>query len=210
MAANPESTDKETKENTEQEIADENEINDDSVGLTNADDDETDTDGLTSTNEDETEPDDVSDAIDDKLSQKEDELKNEKDKYLRLAAEYDNYRKRSIKERENIYNDARAEIISRLLPVYDNLERALKTPCEDEAFYKGVELTMTQMTEILENVGVEVIQALGQTFNPTRHNAVMTIEDPNLGQKVIADEFQKGFILGEKVIRFSTVVVANT
>ena len=137
------------------------------------------------------------------------ELEVEREKYLRLAAEYDNYRKRSIKEREMIYADARSDAITRLLPVYDNLERALKTDCADDAFYKGVEMTMTQLTEIMECLGVKPIPAVGQSFDPNCHNAVMTIEDPELGEKVISEEYQKGFKLGDKVIRFSTVVVAN-
>ena len=137
------------------------------------------------------------------------ELAAERDKYLRLAAEYDNYRKRSAKERENSYSNARAETITRLLPVYDNLERALKMECADEAFYKGVEMTMTQITEILEGMNVRRMQSVGEPFDPNRHNAVMTIENPELGEKVVAEEFQKGFMLGERVIRHSTVVVAN-
>ena len=137
------------------------------------------------------------------------ELKAERDKYLRLAAEYDNYRKRSGKERESIYNDARADTITRLLPVYDNLERALKMECSDEAYYKGVEMTMTQLTELLEGMGVRPITAVGEPFDPNRHNAVMSVENPELGEKIVSEEFQKGFLLGERVIRFSTVVVAN-
>ena len=108
-----------------------------------------------------------------------------------------------------IYKDARADTINRILPVYDNLERALKTECEDEAFYRGVEMTMTQLTEILENIGVSVIPAVGEPFDPNRHNAVMSIENPDFGEKTICEEYQKGFILGDRVIRFSTVVVAN-
>jgi len=133
----------------------------------------------------------------------------DKDRYLRLAAEYDNFRKRSAKEREMIYSDARTDVISKLLPVYDNLERALKTECTDESFYKGIEMIMTQLTETLISVGVEVIPAVGEPFNPNLHNAVMSIVDPTLGEGVIAEEYQKGFILGDRVIRFSTVVVAN-
>ena len=137
------------------------------------------------------------------------ELSAERDKYLRLAAEYDNFRKRSAKEREMIYTDARTDAISRLLPVYDNLERALKMECSDEAYYKGVEMIMTQLTEVLDDMGVKVIPAVGEPFDPNRHNAVMSIEDPQLGENIIAEEFQKGFIIGDRVIRFSTVVVAN-
>jgi len=136
-------------------------------------------------------------------------LKAERDKYLRLAAEYDNFRKRSAREREMTYNDARADAITGLLPIYDNLERALKMECVDEAFYKGIEMTMTALMEIFEGMGVAQITAVGEPFDPNRHNAVMTTENPDLGEKVVADEFQKGFILGERVIRFSNVVVAN-
>ena len=138
-----------------------------------------------------------------------DEVATERDKYLRLAAEYDNFRKRSAKERETIFNDARADTISKLLPVYDNLERALKMECTDEAYFKGVEMTMTQLMEIFESMDVKPINAVGLPFDPNHHNAIMTIENPQLGEKTIAEEIQKGFMLGQRVIRFSTVVVAN-
>ena len=138
------------------------------------------------------------------------QLTTERDKYLRLAAEYDNFRKRSAKEREMIYSDARADAISKLLPVYDNLERALKMECSDESYYKGVEMIMTQLTEALNGMGVEEIPAVGEPFDPNRHNAVMKIENPELGENIVAEEYQKGFILGDRVIRFSTVVVANS
>jgi len=137
------------------------------------------------------------------------ELAAERDKYLRLAAEYDNFRKRSAKERELIYTDARIDAISKLLPVYDNLERALKMECTDESYYKGVEMIMTQLTDVLGNMGVKEIPAVGEPFDPNRHNAVMTIEDPQLSDNIVAEEYQKGFTLGDRVIRFSTVVVAN-
>ena len=137
------------------------------------------------------------------------ELAAERDKYLRLAAEYDNFRKRSIKERESLYGNARADTITRLLPVYDNLERALKMECADEAFYKGVEMTMTQLTEIFEGMNVKQIPAAGEIFDPNRHDAVMSVEDPGLGEKIVKEECKKGFMLGERIIRHSTVVVAN-
>ena len=139
----------------------------------------------------------------------EDSLAVERDKYLRLAAEYDNYRKRSAKEREMIYTDARTDAISKLLPVYDNLERALNMECSDEAYYKGVEMIMTQLKDALSSMGVQEIPAIGEAFDPNRHNAVMSIADPNFGENTVAEEYQKGFILGDRVIRFSTVVVAN-
>ena len=136
-------------------------------------------------------------------------LDAEKDKFLRLAAEYDNYRKRSIKERESIFNDGRVDTIEKILPVYDNLSRALKQECSDEAFYKGVEMTMTQLREIFEKFGVKEITAVGETFNPEMHNAVMHIQDPQYGDATVIEEFEKGFMLGDKVIRFSMVKVAN-
>lgn len=137
------------------------------------------------------------------------ELAGEKDKYLRLLAEYDNYRKRSSRERDNIYADVKADTLLKLLPVYDNLERALKQETADEAYRKGVEMTMNQFTEALKALGVTPIEALGAAFDPTVHNAVMHTEDPEKGEGEIVQEFQKGFKMGERVIRFSMVQVAN-
>ena len=108
-----------------------------------------------------------------------------------------------------IYCDARIDTISKLLPVYDNLERALKMECADEAFYKGVEMTKTGLLEIFESMDVLPIPAVGEPFDPNHHNAVMTIENPEFGSKIIAEELHKGFMLGDKIIRFSTVIVAN-
>lgn len=137
------------------------------------------------------------------------ELVAEKDKYLRLAAEYDNFRKRSAKERESIYSDVRADTVTRFLPVYDNLCRALAQATEDEAYRKGVEMIMTQMNEVLEKLGVTEIPSVGETFDPELHNAVMHVEDEEKGENEIVEEFQKGFKLGDKVIRFAMVKVAN-
>ena len=136
-------------------------------------------------------------------------LAAERDKYLRLAAEYDNFRKRSQKEREALYADVRADTVSKLLPVYDNLARALAQGSTDEAFFKGVEMTMSQLTSIFEGLGVTAIEAEGQAFDPAVHNAVMHIEDENYGEGVVVQELQKGFKLGDKVIRHSMVQVAN-
>ena len=137
------------------------------------------------------------------------ELAGEKDKYLRLLAEYDNYRKRSARERDNIYADVKADTLIKLLPVYDNLERALRNPTADEAYRKGVEMTLNQFLETLKNLGVTPIDAMGQTFDPAVHNAVMHIEDPEKGEQEIVQEFQRGFKMGDRVIRFSMVQVAN-
>ena len=149
------------------------------------------------------------DELSEKLSSMEAELKSEKDKHLRLAAEYDNFRKRSMKEREALYADVRSDTILKLLPVYDNLARALEHDTADEAFKKGVEMTLTQLEQILEGLNVVPIPALGEKFDPAFHNAVMHVEDENVGEGIIVQEFQKGFKMGDKVIRFSMVVVAN-
>ena len=138
------------------------------------------------------------------------ELAAEKDKYLRLLAEYDNFRKRSQKERESTYSDVRADTALKFLPVYDNLERALKIETVDEAYAKGVEMVLTQFKEIIANLGVcEIPACAGTKFDPEIHNAVMHVEDENFGEGVIIEEFQKGFKLGDKVIRCSIVKVAN-
>ena len=131
------------------------------------------------------------------------------EKYLRLAAEYDNYRKRTAKEKENAWTEAKAQTVAAFLPVYDNLERALKQPTSDEAYKKGVEMTMKGLQDALTSLGVEVIPALGETFDPNRHNAVMHVDDEEAGENTIVEVFQQGFICGEKVIRFSMVKVAN-
>mgnify|MGYP000220613383 CR=1 FL=1 len=133
-------------------------------------------------------------------------LAQEHDSYLRLAAEYDNYRKRSQKEKESLYTDIRSETVEKFLPVYDNLERALT---QDAAFKKGVERTMNQLVSVMEKLGVVSFGAAGEAFDPQLHNAVMHVEDEALGENVIAEVFQKGFKVGEKVVRFAMVKVAN-
>ncbi len=136
-------------------------------------------------------------------------LSDQEDKFLRLAAEYDNFRKRTQKEKEAIYTDAKMDAVKALLPVYDNLERALQQETADEAYKKGVEMTMAGLKKAFEALGVTEIDAVGQSFDPNLHNAVMHVEDENLGENVVAQVFQAGFKLGEKVIRFAMVQVAN-
>ena len=131
------------------------------------------------------------------------------DAYLRLLAEYDNYRKRSQKEKDSLYADIKADTVTKFLPVYDNLVRALKQGTEDEAYRKGVEMIMNQFCTTLQKLGVEKIEALGRTFDPTLHNAVMHVEDETKGENEIVEVFQEGFRLGDKVIRFAMVKVAN-
>ena len=149
----------------------------------------------------------------------------ERDAHLRVAAEFDNFRKRTLKEKEQSYGNGKADAVEKLLPVYDNLERALNQPTEDAAYKKGVEMTMTQLVSILSGLGVEIFGEVGETFDPNIHNAVMHteseefdpnfhnavmhLEDENFGENTICQVFQKGFKLGEKVIRFAMVQVAN-
>ena len=132
------------------------------------------------------------------------------DQHLRLMAEYDNYRKRTQKEKESIYQDAKADTITKFLEVYDNLERAVMQEGDEENVHKkGMTMIFHQLQGILEKLGVTVLDPQGETFDPEKHNAVMHVEDENLGESVVSQVYQKGFLLGDKVIRFATVVVAN-
>lgn len=131
------------------------------------------------------------------------------DKYLRICAEYDNFRKRSQREKSALYSDVKAEAVKQFLPVYDNLARALAQPTADEAYAKGVEMIMNQFKTTLEKLGVTKIDSLGKSFDPNLHNAVMHIDDESFGENEIVDVFQEGFMIGEKVIRFAMVKVAN-
>ena len=137
------------------------------------------------------------------------QLVEKEDKLLRLAAEFDNFRRRSQKEKDGVWADATAKAVNALLPVYDNLERALKQETADEAYKKGVEMTMAGLMKALEGLGVTQIDAAGRPFDPNVHNAVMHIEDESFGENTVAEVFQAGFMLGEKVIRFAMVKVAN-
>ena len=136
-------------------------------------------------------------------------LAQEHDQYLRLAAEYDNFRKRSRKEKEALYTDVKAETAGKFLPVYDNLERALANETSDEAYKKGVELIKAELRKIMTGLGVEEFGEAGEAFDPNAHNAVMHVENEELGENVIAQVFQKGFRIGDKVIRHAVVQVAN-
>lgn len=144
-----------------------------------------------------------------KRSPQEDELAALNDKYLRICAEYDNFRRRSQKEKEALYADIKADTVAKFLPVYDNLERALAQSTQDEAYRKGVEMIMTQFVTTLEKLGVSPVECLGEKFDPALHNAVMHAEDEEKGENEISEVFQKGFTLGDKVIRFAMVKVVN-
>ena len=133
----------------------------------------------------------------------------EHDQFLRLAAEFDNFRKRTIKEKESAYGHGKADTLAKLLPVYDNLERALMQETADAAYKKGVEMTMNELVKIFTGLGVEIFGEPGDNFDPELHNAVMHIENEALGENTIAAVFQKGFKIGDKVVRFAMVQVAN-
>jgi len=133
----------------------------------------------------------------------------ERDAHLRVAAEFDNFRKRTAKEKEASYGNGKADAVAKMLPVYDNLERALNQPTEDAAYKKGVEMTMNELVKIFTGLGVEIFGNVGDEFDPNFHNAVMHVENEELGENVIAQVFQKGFRIGEKVVRFAMVQVAN-
>ena len=137
------------------------------------------------------------------------QLAAEKDKYLRLLAEYDNFRRRSQKEKENIYTDVRGETLKKFLPVYDSLYRALTQTAEEDPARKGLEMIMTQYENALTQLGVSLIEAVGQPFDANFHNAVMHVEDESVGENIVVEEFEKGFKIGDKVLRYSVVKVAN-
>lgn len=155
--------------------------------------------------------------------EKQEEIKNEKtelelkqeeideitDRYKRVLAEFENYKKRSGKERENLYNSILADVVESILPVLDNLENAAKVETEDENYKKGIEMVLQQFRIVLGSKGVEEIKTVGETFDPELHEAVSSIQDDKLGEKEIAQEYRKGYKIGTKVIRHSMVVVAN-
>ncbi len=148
-------------------------------------------------------------ALEDELKDLSEKLDEERDAHLRLAAEYDNFRKRSQKEKDASYQNGRADAVAKLLPIYDNLDRALQQPTEDTAYKKGVELTMAELMKIFESLGVSVFGEKGETFDPNYHNAVMHVDDESLGENTISQVFQRGFKMGDKVVRFAMVQVAN-
>ncbi len=133
----------------------------------------------------------------------------EHDSFLRLAAEFDNFRKRTVKEKDGAYANGKTDAVLKLLPVYDNLARALKQETQDEAFKKGVEMTMTELVKILNGLGVEIFGTEGDTFDPNLHNAVLHLDDESLPENSITQVLQQGFRLGDKVVRFAMVQVAN-
>ena len=131
------------------------------------------------------------------------------DRFKRILAEFENFKKRSNKEREGLYNSILSDVIEVMLPVVDNLENAAKVETEDENYKQGIELVLKQFKDVLKSKGIEEIETVGNTFDPELHEAVGSIQDDNLGEKEIAQEYRKGYKIGSKVIRHSMVVVAN-
>lgn len=137
------------------------------------------------------------------------ELEETTDMYKRIMAEFDNYKKRSSKEREGLYNSLVSDIVTSFLPILDNLEKAVNTKTEDEGYKQGVEMVLKQFIDTLSNLGVEAIETVGQCFNPEFHEAVSSVDDDELESGTIKEEFRKGYRIGDKVIRHSMVVVVN-
>ncbi len=131
------------------------------------------------------------------------------DRYKRILAEFENFKKRSGKEREGLYNSILSDVVEVMLPIVDNLENAAKVETADENYKQGIELVLKQFKDVLSSKGVEEIKALGETFDPELHEAVGSIQDDNLGEKEIAQEYRKGYKIGNRVVRHSMVVVAN-
>ena len=151
----------------------------------------------------------VGESLEDKIKALEEAAAADKDKYLRLLAEYDNFRKRSIQEKLNASSDATARAALEVISVIDNFERAVAAECSDENYKKGVEMIYGQFLEVIKKLGVEEIDALGKEFDPNMHNAVSQVEDENFGENTVSQVYQKGYKLGDKVIRCAMVVVAN-
>ncbi len=159
----------------------------------------------------ETAPEQTAEAVEEtvEVNPWEEKYNAEHDAHLRIAAEYDNFRKRTIKEKEASYGNGKADAVGKMLPIYDNLERALNQPTEDAAYKKGVEMTMNELLKIFTSLGVEVFGNPGDAFDPNLHNAVMHIDSDELAENTISQVFQKGFKIGDKIVRFAMVQVAN-
>ena len=144
-----------------------------------------------------------------KLEETEKKVSDADDKYLRLCAEYDNYRKRTSKEKLEIFSDSTIKCVAEILPVLDNFERAIESECSDETFKNGMQMIYNQFSDSLKKIGVKEMDALGEEFNPNLHNAIKQTEDENFGENIVCEVFQKGYMLNDKVIRHAVVAVAN-
>lgn len=147
--------------------------------------------------------------IKEELKKKQEEMDELTDRYKRILAEFENFKKRSSKERESLYNSILSDIVSAMLPIIDNLEKAVEAATSDETYKEGITLVLKQFKDVLKAQGVEEIEAVGQTFDPELHEAVSSVVDPELGEKEIKEDYRKGYKIGNRVIRHSMVVVAN-
>ncbi|MBR4199735.1 MAG: nucleotide exchange factor GrpE [Oscillospiraceae bacterium] len=155
------------------------------------------------------ETDDGEPEIEDEADAFEKAMQEANDKYMRLFAEFDNFRKRTAKEKAETYQDAVAKTVLELLPAVDSFERAMEAPCTDDAYRSGMEKIYQQMTAILSKLGVEEIPALNEPFDPKVHNAIRQIEDENFGESTVCEVYQKGYRLGDRIVRCAMVSVAN-
>jgi molecular chaperone GrpE len=144
-----------------------------------------------------------------KLEESEKKIGEADDKYLRLCAEYDNYRKRTSKEKLEIFSDSTIKCIAEILPVLDNFERAIESECSDESFKNGMQMIYNQFSDSLKKIGVTEMEAMGAEFDPNLHNAIKQMEDENFGENTVCEVFQKGYMYNDKVIRHAVVAVAN-
>ena len=149
------------------------------------------------------------DILKEKIEEQKEELDSREDRIKRLMAEFENFKKRSDKERTSMYNGVLGDVVIKLLPVLDNLEKAVESTTQDEQYKSGIELVMKQFKDVLKENGVKEIEAVGKQFDPTYHEAVSLVEDSSLGAKVVKEEYRKGYMIGDRVLRHSLVVVAN-
>lgn len=148
-------------------------------------------------------------SLKEKLAKQKEDLEDKDDRIKRLMAEFENFKKRSDKERTGLYNSVMGDVITSLLPVLDNLEKAAKTETKDEQYKNGIEMVVNQFKDVLKNNGVTEIEAVGKKFDPSLHEAVSLVQDANFGEKEVKEEFRKGYMIGDRVLRHSLVVVAN-
>ena len=149
------------------------------------------------------------DILKEKIEEQKEELDSREDRIKRLMAEFENFKKRSDKERTSMYNGVLGDVVIKLLPILDNLEKAVESTTQDEQYKNGIELVMKQFKDVLKENGVKEIEAVGKQFDPTYHEAVSLVEDSSLGAKVVKEEYRKGYMIGDRVLRHSLVVVAN-
>lgn len=152
---------------------------------------------------------DPAEEVQKKVDELESQLSEANDKYLRLYAEYDNYRKRTTKEKTEAYGDATAKCIADILPVLDSFERAIDADCTDESFKNGMKMIYSNFVDVLKKIGVTEMEALGNEFDPNLHNAIKQTEDENFGENIVCEVFQKGYMYNDRVVRHAVVAVAN-